>query len=37
MSLNVTLKLVSTLLNYRIIGTNTEAIFFQMVILSIHL
>ena len=34
-----TLKLVCTLLNYRVLGTSTAAIFFQMIIefLSMHL
>ena len=31
------LKLVHTLLNYRLLGTRTAAIFFQMIILSMHL
>ena len=33
----VYLKLVRTLLNYRVLGTSTAAIFFQMVILSMRL
>ena len=31
------LKLVCTLLNYRVLGTRTTAIFFQMFIVSMHL
>ena len=30
-------KLVHTLLNYRVLGTGTTAIYFQMAILSMHL
>ena len=32
-----TLNIVRTLLNYRLLGTSTAAIFFQVIILSMHL
>ena len=36
-SFEATLKLVRTLLNYDVLGTSTAAVFFQMIILSMHI
>ena len=36
-NIHISLKLVRTLLNYRVLGTNTTAIFFQIIFLSMYL